>query len=373
MMRYLALVGATALMTTPVHAMTIPELFSSFWVVGDSLSDNRNTAIMVGALNAQQADPIDFPPGSPLQQPGVSSDGFTWAKQFTDAFTAAGKANANLSFGAARASDNGNGPPDLAAQIAQDRTFTTTFDFTFDPTNPSDDRSISGTVPKYIDGQGGLLDRKEGWGDNPLVTVYIGGNDFLDTAAAIAGGLGAPEDLLQTVVERTLVSVTQSINQLVTEGVSDFMVFNLPNFAVIPQFNGDGALLGGALAGAAAQYNSLLESYLDGLRDGGINVTNVDIYSALTDKNRLAAAGITNVDDACVFTVDPEAQDCSGFLYFDNIHPTHQGHGIVADIAREALRETYGIQPVPLPAPVVLLMTALGGTLVMRRRRKTEA
>ncbi|MEM9577555.1 MAG: SGNH/GDSL hydrolase family protein [Pseudomonadota bacterium] len=370
-MRYLALVGATALMTTSAQASTIPELFSSFWVLGDSLSDNGNTATMVGTLNAQQSDPIDFPPGSPLQQPGVSSDGFTWARTFTDAFSAAGKANANLSFGAARASDNGNGPPDLAEQIARDRSFTTTFDFTFDPTTPDDDQSISGTVPKYLDGRGGLLDRKGDWGDNPLVTVFIGGNDFLDTAAAIAGGLGTPEDLLPMVVERTLLSMTQNINELVAEGVSDFMVFNLPNFAVIPQFNGDGALLGGALAGVATQYNSLLDTYLDGLRAGGINVTSVDIFSALTDKGLLSAAGIKNADDACVSSVNPATQNCRGFLYFDNIHPTKQGHGIVADIAQNALRETYNLQPIPLPAPALLLVTALGGTFVLRRRRKS--
>lgn len=371
-MKYLMLAGATALMSTPVHATTIPELFSSFWVLGDSLSDNRNAATMVGTLNAQQADPVEFLPGSPLQQPGVSSDGFTWAKQFTDAFSAAGKATANLSFGAARASDNGDGPPDLGAQIAAEQSFDTSFTFTLNPLDPADDRTIAGTVPKYFDSRGGLLDRKDIWGDDPLVTVFIGGNDFLDAAAAIASGLGAPGDLLPAVIEKTFTSVTQNIDALVAQGVSDLVVMNLPNFGVIPQFNGSGATLGFALAGAAAQYNGLLAQYLDGLRlFKGVTVTDVDIYAALTDAQRLAAAGITNVDDACVFSVDPSAQDCSGFLYFDTIHPTTQGHGIIADITREALSATYGLQPVPLPAPALMLVTGLGGMVMMRRRRKS--
>lgn len=87
-MRHLVLTGAIALLAAPAQATTIPELFSSFWVVGDSLSDNRNTATMVQNLVLQQPDPsaVPLPPASPLQQPGVASDGFTWARAFTEAF-----------------------------------------------------------------------------------------------------------------------------------------------------------------------------------------------------------------------------------------------------------------------------------------------
>ncbi len=368
-MRYLALIGATVMMTTPVQATTIPDFFSSFWVLGDSLSDNQNTAVMVGTINAQEGNQVTFPPASPLQQPGVASDGFTWAKELNDEFSAAGKANANLSFGSARASENGDGPPDLGAQIAPAQTFTTSFSFNLNPLNPAETTTISGTAPKYGDGQGGLLDRKDQWGANPLVTVFIGGNDFLDAAGAIATGLGTPEDILPTVVANTFASVTSNIATLVDEGVSDFMVMNLPDFSLIPQFNGEGAALGAAVSAAAASYNNLLEQYLNGLRAAGLSISEVDIFAGLSDRENLSNYGITNFDDACVFNVDPASQDCSGYLYFDNIHPTSQGHAAVTDLARAALNETYGLQPIPLPAPALMLITALGGTLLLRRRR----
>jgi hypothetical protein len=144
------------------------DLFSSFNVLGDSLSGNGNTATMVAGANAQQSDPIDLPYPFPRQQLRVSPDGFTWAKGFTDAVAAAGKATANLSFGAARASDTGDGPPDLTDQTAAPETFTTSFSFTLDP-NPRETKS--GTVPKYP-GLGDLLAREDKSGANPLVTVY---------------------------------------------------------------------------------------------------------------------------------------------------------------------------------------------------------
>lgn len=368
-MRYLAIASAAALLAMPVQATTITDPFSSFWVLGDSLSDNQNAVAMALTINAQQDTPIVFPPASPLQQPGVASDGFTWAKRFNDAFAAAGKATANLSFADARATENGVSVPDLAAQIDAESFFDTSFSFNLNPAAPEETTTIAGTAPKYIDGQGGLLDRKGDWGSDPLVTVFIGGNDFLDTSLAIATGGVSPEVGLASVVANTFASVSSNINGLVDEGVNDFLIMNLPNFAAVPQFDGAGAALGIGLSNAAMQYNNLLELYIEGLQAAGVNVSYVDFFSALSDTDRLAAAGITDFEDACLFSVDPSTADCTGFLYFDNLHPTGAAHGVLADLAAEAISDTYGLQPIPLPAPALMLLTALGGTLLMRRRK----
>ncbi len=367
-MRFLAMVGATALLATPVSASTITDLFSSFWVLGDSLSDNRNATAMALTINAQQTPPVSFPPASPLQQPGVASDGFTWAKEFNDAFAAEGKPTANLSFGTARATEDGISAPDLGAQIDETVPFSTSFSFNLNPTDPDDVTTITGSAPKYIDGQGGLRDRRDDWGSNPLVSVFIGGNDFLDTAELIADGTVSPEAGLAAVVATTFASVTRNINDLIDDGVNDFLIMNLPDFARIPQFDGAAGILGAGLSEAAAQYNSLLELYIAGLRAGGVNVSYVDFFNSLSDTERLADAGITNVEDACVFSVNPATGDCSTFLYFDTIHPTAAAHGVIADLATEAISDTYGLQPIPLPAPALMLITALGGLMIARRR-----
>ncbi|WP_227271655.1 SGNH/GDSL hydrolase family protein [Roseobacter weihaiensis] len=362
-MRYLTAFGLATILATPVHASPIIDQFTSFWVLGDSLSDNGNTATMVSRLAAQQVPPIPLPGGSSLQQPGVSSDGFTWAREFTDAFAAAGKATANLSFGAARAGGNGSGPPDLDAQVAAGDSFTTSFEL-------NEFLTLSGTTPKYPDGQGGLLDRQSDWGSTPLVTVFVGGNDFLDAAEAISNGAD-PTVTLPQVAQATFGAVQANIKALVGAGINDLVVMNVPDFSVIPLFNDDTTGLGTALSDTVVNYNSALGLYLYGLRATGVNVTSVDIYGALTDADRLAPLGLRDTQNACVLT--PGVADCSGFLYFDNIHPTQNGHGLIADLTREGLVQTYDIQPVPLPAPALMLVTALGATMALRRRREKAA
>lgn len=361
-MKHFALLGLVALAATPVQATTITDHFTSFYVLGDSLSDNKNTAVMVGNLIAQQPDPasIDLVPSPPQQQPGVSSNGFTWAKEFTDAFAAAGKDTANLSFGAARAKDDGGGPPDLLAQISADASFTTTFVL---PTVSSGPVPISGTAPKYADGKGGLLDPLRPKGSNALVAVFIGGNDFLDAAVDLTFGAVSQ----QTLVDDTLGAVKTAIDGLIVEGIDDFVVMNLPNFAVIPQFAGSAQPFGLNLAAAAVQYNSALDTYLDSL-SGIARITTVDVFSALTDTSLLASAGITDTSTTCVSVTTDTSRDCTGLLYFDTIHPTAAGHGLIADLTRNRIAQEYA-QPVPLPAPALMLLTALGGMLVVRRRK----
>ncbi|MEM1074528.1 MAG: SGNH/GDSL hydrolase family protein [Pseudomonadota bacterium] len=344
-MKKLSVLGFVATLAAPVQAASITDPFTSFWVLGDSLSDNGNAAAMFEAV-------AGFPaPAGPLQQPGVSSDGFTWVEDFNDAFDEAGKANANLSFGGALARDDGTSVPDLAAQIDAGTEFEATFNIGI---------PVTQTVDKYPDGQGGLMAREPQWGDTPLVTVFIGGNDYLAAAnAAFAGDFS----LLPTLVQDTLGVVQTQIDALVNAGVNDFVVMTLPDFEQIPLFNGPGAGLGAQLGGSAALYNEQLQSYLAGL---SANVTVVDVFSALSDDDLLAPLNLIDTENACVAA---GVSDCSGYLYYDNIHPTKKGHDLIAKLTREGLRETYELQPVPLPAPALMLITAITGLTLVRRRR----
>lgn len=363
-MKLVMSLAVAATLAAPVQASTIADLFSSFWVLGDSLSDNGNTARLL--------DPgFDPDVRTGPNQPGVFSDGFTWAKGLTDAFAAAGKPTKNLSFAGAWASDNGDFIPDLGAQIDASpfHTGNVTDPSTGAPViDPTTGSPVTLTLPKFDDFGGGLLGRSAEFGDDPLVAVFIGGNDFLGAAAAIAGGAD-PATTLATTLTATLASVTQNINALVGAGVNDLIVMNLPDFGNIPRLRG--TALADPLTSAASTYNSLLSNYVSGLRANGVTVTEIDIFG---DLNRLISDnpdGLANVLDACVRGSTPF--DCSGFLFFDDIHPTRNGHAAVEQSVINGLNATYDIAPVPLPAPALMLIGGLGLLAGLRRRDRRAA
>ena len=386
-MKLFVAAAISALAVTPVSAGTLTSIFDSFYVLGDSLADYENTTRMVGEIALQQPDPASLPfdAAEPLAQPGVSSDGFTWAKEYVDEF---GDSGVNLSYRSARATTNDDGPPDLAAQINGGPTFDTSFTFN---ENEPDQFTISGTATRYADGGGGLTSRLVDPTERELVAIVIGGNDFLDTSrdliiqtlVAFETGTAAPTEAeiqaaLGALVSTTLTSVMTGINTIVAAGVEDLVVANLPDFSVIPQFTADrgdplaNALfqgIGDALGAAAAQYNALLSLQLQALEAGkAVNITEVDIFNLLTDFELISSAGITNPTDACTTA---GVTSCEDFFYFDGIHPTAAGHALVGDLIFEGLSETYvELQPVPLPAPALMLITAFGGFAALRRRKR---
>lgn len=350
MKHFLALTVALTL-CAPVQASTLTDVFSSFWVLGDSLSDNGNTARLL--------DP-DFDPNAvgTVNQPGVASNGFTWAKELTDAFAAAGKPTKNLAFGGAWASNNGDIVPDLGTQIDAGISQT---GIGIDPVTGAPEVL---TLPKYDDGKGGLLARTGEFGADPLVAVFIGGNDFLAAAQAIAGG-SDPALTLEATVTATFSSLTQNVNALIDAGVTDLLVMTLPDLGNIPRLRT--TPLADPLSAAATSYNALLSGYLTGLTASGVTVTGIDIFGELNNLIATNPLGLGNVQDACLGTA-PNAFDCSQFLFFDDIHPTRNGHEAVAQSVTRELQATYGIAPVPLPASVVLLIGGLGLLVGLRRR-----
>jgi len=85
--------------------MTAWDDYSSFWVLGDSLSDTGNVAAATGGAI----------PG-PDYYENRFSNGPIWADYFLDRFIAAGKPAASIAFGGATAATNGDLIPDIGAQ-----------------------------------------------------------------------------------------------------------------------------------------------------------------------------------------------------------------------------------------------------------------
>ncbi len=291
-------------------ASTLTEQFSSFWVLGDSLSAYAGET---GGEDTVRA-----------------SDGPLWSEQIISEFDTANREAQSFARGGATAGLSRDTVVDLAGQTEE------------------------------------LVAQQDRFGDNPLVAIWIGGNDI----RAFQTGLAPTTS--QTVFRNTL-------EALIAHDVKNFLLFEVPDVGYTPLVRSgpDGAptpetLVASALAsGASASLNGLffdglatpegffIEGVVQGL-DAGIHTTVIDAF----DLTRLA------YDVPDFFGADTrgpcegsEALNCEMTTFWDPFHPTARLHDYIADEVRAAYAT-----PVPLPAAGWLLVAAVGGLVVMRRR-----
>ena len=311
------ILAAAILALTPMSAQAGPVgVFDDVWVFGDSISDPGNLAS--DPAFASQVEP----PGVPIYPTGQFTNGDTWAVQ-KGVDRASGR---NFAYGSARAATAGPIPftdvpgqpifdvPDFAAQIASFQ-----------------------------------LARATGLplGANPVGIVAFGGNDLL--AAFRSGDATAIPAAIETLVG--------GVDVLLASGLEKVVVFGVPDLGQIPEILAASDPFAALRATAASEsFNSTLQAVLRG-KD---NVHYFDLFGLLqTAAANPGIFGFTNVTEACVN--DPRAltqpgflRDCPGYLFYDTIHPTGAAHAQIAGAVTDL------IAPIPLPAGLWLVLTAVG-------------
>lgn len=322
----LAALATTATLAAPAAGATIGDLYSSFWVFGDSLSDNGNlaTSVIPG-----------FPP--PPYFEGRFSDGPVWNEGFLAEF--APNAADNFAFGAARAVPNADGIPDFADQLAL----------------------FQSALP--------VLDL----GTRPLASVLFGANDVFGGVAAAAADPGNAQSILGATIATSVTAIASGIGALAATGITDFAVFDLPDLGLIPRLAAAGPEAQGLGTLATLSFNAALDQAVGGLRASGLTVTQVSLFDlfagAVSDPATFGFAPAT-VMSPC-FGVDPfellagppasgPCGDPQARLFWDVLHPTAAGHALIA--------QSFETAVVPLPATSLLLLAGLGGLVLMRRR-----
>lgn len=318
------------LVATLVAAPGAQAAYSELFIFGDSLSDSGNNALALWP----GVTPIPIPDNSFIPTfpyaSGTYSDSQVWAQPFAaslglSADPSLSPGGTNYAFGGARTSPLSANPfvpfpPTLQTQAA-------IFLSSHSNVAPSD--------ALYVVAGGGD-DARDG-----LVAIAACGADLLCIQTAMASASSEYATAIKDIVD-----------QLQLAGATDIIVWNVPDLGAAPALVAEGASAIATLL--ASSMNAALLAQIGA--EPGVAV--FDIFDLVGDVvANPADFGLTNVTDACARFLNCDA---STYLFWDGIHPTSAGHGIISN-AMLAL--------VPEPATLALLGIGLAGLGCRRRAR----
>ena len=173
-----------------------------------------------------------------------------------------------------------------------------------------------------------------------LFVLWSGAIDVLNASG--------PGDIVDAAIHQAV-----NIQRLIDAGATDFLVLNLPPLGLTPRLNTLPALAASANEGAQI-FNSTLSVNLDILPwlnwGRRLRIHRVDVNRLVTDVvAHPVSFGLMNVHEMAQgnFVVNPDT-----YLFWDDLHPTTQGHEIIAVAALKVVapdvcaRYAYlGMQP----------------------------
>lgn len=283
--------------------------FTGLYVFGDSISDTGNTFQLSGGL----VDPSSAIPPSPPYEPGRFSNGSIWVDYVGDTLGLTTTPITNL-------------VPDLNFSRPLNTPFPTQgINFAIGGANSGEGNSFGFPLPGVLQQvsafQALLQVNQQSLDPNALYAVSGGANDYLFPPRSNDPNRPQP-----------YTNISQAVSNLAAIGAKNILVFNLPDLGRIPA-SGTNGRNPAALTQATLDFNSNLAKNLDEIRNTQqVNIIEIDIYSLV---NRVLATpsefGFENVTDACLSQFPNCINDPSKYFFWDDVHPTTDGHKLVAE------------------------------------------
>jgi phospholipase/lecithinase/hemolysin len=329
----LGLCAAGALLgTTAANAA-----FDAEYVFGDSLSDNGNLAALLGTTFPNPPSYNNSFTNGPVavqllaQSLGLSANPSLWV---TAPSTPAGT---NYAVGGASAAE--------------------------DPVDGEPGIDLPDQILAYDTYASGVAD------PNALYVIMIGGNDVRDATLSGTDNSG---------ITAGVTAEIKAITNLSSEGAKNFLIVNVPNVGLIPEFAEEDPSQAAEATALSQDYNKQLGwdlASLDESLPGGTNLHEFDLYDynagLLADAHAL---GFTNTTDPC-FTDAPESAattagcgvdgaNIASYVFWNDIHPTARVQALWAEGFESA---------VPEPSTWAMMLTGFVGLVFAARRRARTA
>lgn len=304
-------VALFAVLSAPVYADGGSHRFVVF---GDSLSDPGNFFIEYGQVSVPPYVPV---PSAPYDIDGHHfSNGPTWIEQLTDELGSRDSGRpalarpgvyTNYAVGRARARANAPVFPDF---------------------------DLSTQVGLFLNDFGGEAPTRATY------VIWIGANDLDDAVGALQTDPSSATSI--GIIQAALGSIAVNIQALWAAGARSFLIANEPDLGLTPAVR----LAGPAAVGAATQLSEAFDAGLTQVLAElqalpQIEFKTLDVFGLLHSvSSDPQAYRLRNAQDPCLtffVSVDAICEQPNRYLFWDGIHPTAAGHGIIEDAAQQAL------------------------------------
>jgi thermolabile hemolysin len=316
-MKRFLIVSGLVFSATLVPIKAIAATFSQLVVYGDSLSDLGRAAAATGGA---------APPYSSLVGGGRFSNGPIWVEYLAASLgiPASGNPATNFAVGGA----------------------TTGTTNTIQPLIPFPIPALNGIQQQVSNNA--ISD------PDALYVIWGGANDYL------GGGITNPAIPVG--------NLFTEINSLIGRGARNIVVPNLPSLGALPSTRNLGVTAIG-LNNLTAAHNTGLAATI-----GDLSVANPTVNLRLLDVNGLfnrvvanpSSFGFTDVTNQCIVATTV-CTNPSANLFWDEIHPTTEGHRLIGELAFNT------VSPTAVPEPITMLGSLMAGSAAIAFKRKLKA